>query len=139
MLLTRNQTNGEDWYTLPGGGQEKFATLEEAVQRECMEETGYAIRVLDRLFVRADISNHHEFAATEPDGHQIALMFRCELASGKGNPTISVPDSSQVGVAWVKIAELESIALYPKVLARHILKLRSGAESPKYWGDVNET
>jgi hypothetical protein len=31
MLLTRNQTNGEDWYTLPGGGQEKFETLEEAV------------------------------------------------------------------------------------------------------------
>jgi hypothetical protein len=59
-------------------------------------------------------------------------MFRCELASGKGNPTISVPDSSQVGVAWIKMSELESIALYPKVLARHIFKLRSGAESPKY-------
>src|SRR5437016_1620467 len=108
MLLTRNQTNGEGWYTLPGGGQEKFETLEEAVQSECMEETGYAIRVLALRFVREYISNHHGFAATEPDVHQIELMFRCELASGKGNPKISVPDSSQVGVAWVKISRIVS-------------------------------
>jgi 8-oxo-dGTP pyrophosphatase MutT (NUDIX family) len=31
--------------------------LEEAVKRECMEETGYAIRVLDLLFVREYITN----------------------------------------------------------------------------------
>jgi hypothetical protein len=52
-----------------------------------MEETGYAIRVLDLLFVRAYISNHHEFAATEPDVHQIP-------AYGSRKSTIVQPTSS---------------------------------------------
>ena len=33
-----------DFYALPGGGQHRFETLEDAVVRECLEETGCRVR-----------------------------------------------------------------------------------------------
>ena len=32
-----------DYFSLPGGGQLQYETLQEAVVRECLEETGYAV------------------------------------------------------------------------------------------------
>ena len=34
--------NGAVYYDLPGGGQNKYETLEEAVIRECLEDSGYS-------------------------------------------------------------------------------------------------
>jgi len=41
-------SGGETYYDFPGGGQNQYETLEEAVRRECLEETGYTV-VVDRL------------------------------------------------------------------------------------------
>jgi len=47
-------------------------------------------------FVRDYISNNHEFAATDPDAHQVELMFECDLES---EPSIATqPDSMQEGL-----------------------------------------
>ena len=35
---------GMIYYELPGGGQEQYESLEEALGRECLEETGYTAR-----------------------------------------------------------------------------------------------
>lgn len=35
-----------DYYETPGGGVEKGETLEEAIRRECLEETGYHIDII---------------------------------------------------------------------------------------------
>ena len=32
-----------DYYTLPGGGQHQYETMEQAAVRECLEETGYTV------------------------------------------------------------------------------------------------
>ena len=32
-----------DYFSLPGGGQNQYETMEEAVVRECLEETGYTV------------------------------------------------------------------------------------------------
>lgn len=33
----------EQYYVLPGGGQMQYETMEQAVIRECLEETGYSV------------------------------------------------------------------------------------------------
>ena len=58
ILLNKNQNSlgdmcfgiskGAVYYDLPGGGQNQYETLEEAVIRECLEETGY-ITAVERL------------------------------------------------------------------------------------------
>lgn len=35
-----------DYYSLPGGGQHTYETLQEAIVRECLEETGYKVKVV---------------------------------------------------------------------------------------------
>ena len=57
MLINKNRNslgdmcyglpNGAIYYDLPGGGQNQYETLEEAVKRECLEESGYTV-VVDR-------------------------------------------------------------------------------------------
>lgn len=36
----------EIYYDLPGGGQNQFEEMEDAVKRECLEESGYRIEII---------------------------------------------------------------------------------------------
>lgn len=47
VLLNKcvDDNNGE-YYSLPGGGQNNYETLEEAIARECLEETGYNVKAI---------------------------------------------------------------------------------------------
>ncbi len=128
---------GESWHILPGGGQEKFETLEAALKRECLEEAGQEVQVGELLFVREYLGSHHEFAAKDGHVHQVEFMFRCKLSGARRPLFASVPDNEQVGAAWVKLSELARVELYPKALAGHLAALDAGKPAPRYWGDVN--
>ncbi len=41
--------DGAEYYDLPGGGQHQYETLEQAVTRECLEETATPLRLRDYL------------------------------------------------------------------------------------------
>ncbi len=46
ILLNRSHNNkGVVYYELPGGGQKHGEPLNAAVVRECLEETGYRVRI----------------------------------------------------------------------------------------------
>ncbi|XMB72520.1 NUDIX domain-containing protein [Mycoplasmatota bacterium WC30] len=57
-----------DFYTLPGGGLEKWETLEMCLRREILEETGYSIRVneetaiIKEYFQDSTYESHYFFA-----------------------------------------------------------------------------
>ena len=124
------------YFTLPGGGQEPGETLAEAVRRECREELAVEVLVQDLRFVREYIGRNHEFAATDGDVHQLDFMFACTLPPGTAPGAGALPDSGQLGFAWLPIAGLEAQRLYPKGL-RALLGGDGRGAGLVYLGDMN--
>jgi 8-oxo-dGTP diphosphatase len=134
LVLVHHRSAGERFFTLPGGGQEPFESLPEALQRECLEEIGVAVRVGALLYVRDYIARNHEFAAESPLFHALELMFECTLEPGAEPQVGAVPDDWQTGVAWLPLQELPESAFYPTALRGVLAR---GDRSHVYLGDVN--
>ena len=124
------------WYSLPGGGQHPGENLEETLKRECLEELGVLVLVGRLRYVRDYISAHHEFSVEDPDLHHLELMIACSLLGDPAAAQPSNPDTDQLGIAWLPVAELASFRLYPSQL-RTLLPQGPGQDSPVYLGDVN--
>jgi 8-oxo-dGTP diphosphatase len=131
VILGRGEL-GDEYYYLPGGGQDKFETLENALKRECLEEIDAKVIVGDLLFVRDYISRNHEFAAFDPNFHQVDFFFECTLEPGEVPKNGSSPDSTQLGVHWMPLSELETAKFYPATLKTALL-----SRDQVYLGDVN--
>jgi 8-oxo-dGTP diphosphatase len=136
LLAIRNESHGQIWYILPGGGQHHGESLTEAVRRECLEEASVDVIPGDILFIRDYISRNHEFFQEDGDAHQVEFMFRCTI-TGDGVPGNGTePDSKQTGVEWLPLDRLDRYPLYPKQL-RSILTNGIPKGHTVYLGDVN--
>ena len=104
------------FYILPGGGQQHGETLEEGLQRECLEEIGTNVIVGELAYLREYIGKNHEFRDTHGNFHQVESVFRCELsdpqAVGKGTNL----DKKQIGIEWIPLVEMPIVDFYPKRL-----------------------
>lgn len=139
VLCIQKEDEQGRYSILPGGGQKRGETLHDALRRECREcreEISAEIEIGDLRFVREYISNNHEFAAEEPDRHNIDLMFACTLAPGTAVGPGSMPDEGQLEVVWIPLEELVNQRLYPLSLAR-VLATGKWGDMPVYLGDVN--
>jgi ADP-ribose pyrophosphatase YjhB (NUDIX family) len=137
LLVTRNRDLFGEFYLLPGGGQNHGETLEKALMRECLEELGAQIKVLDLVLIREYLSANHEFAEIDQNIHQIEFMFACELLEQVNTRATTEPDAMQTGVEWLPIAKLEDYRLYPKTLIE-LIKNHSDLSFPRiYLGDTN--
>ena len=126
VLLTRCVDHSGDWYCCPGGGQEPGETLDQAVKRECMEETGAVVAVGEMLCV-LEFHDHHN------DTHAIEFYFACDYQGGEIGMG-DVPDDAQVGVEWVGPEKLKQIDLRPMDLVQVIQK-QSGF---RYLGEISK-
>ncbi len=135
LLVTKNVDDDGEWYLLPGGGQERGEALPDTLRRECLEEVGAEVEVGALRFVRDYIGRNHEYSAQDAETHALELMFACTLRPGQEPRNGPLPDSAQVGVAWLDLDGLERQRLYPQTLAR-ALAAHSGDWSV-YLGDVN--
>lgn len=120
----RDEPNG-DYYSLPGGGQEKYETLFEALVRECREETGYHVEPMRFAALMEEICDDPFIRGTYPDyAHKMLHIFVCTLASQKvSEPTET--DESQVACEWVAINRISSVNLLPKAVKEHFSELLS--------------
>jgi len=125
VLLTRCVDYSGEWHCCPGGGQEPGERLDEAVRRECMEETGAVVSVGDMLAVL-------EWYDTHNSTHAIEFYFACKLIGGEIGMG-AVPDSEQVAVDWVRPEDFANIDLRPKQLIPVIREL----EGFRYLGEVS--
>jgi len=118
-----------DYYSLPGGGQQKYETLHEAVIRECLEETGYNINPIKFVAVCEEICMNAGFREKYPEyAHKMYHIFICELQ----NEEMKVPtekDSMQLDSEWIEMDALKGIRILPKLVGSNILGIINGAVS----------
>jgi len=124
VLVNRcyDKNNGE-YFSLPGGGQNIYETLHDAVVRECLEETGYTIYPIRFAALCEVICDNISFREQHPDyAHKMYHIFVCGLC----NDTIKNPteiDSMQIDSEWMDVNNLCNIRLLPKVLGDSIQKI----------------
>ncbi len=70
MLAIKLNDGKEEWYILPGGGQDCEEVLPQTVEREVREEAGIEVKCKDLLFVIEGV--HGE------SFHRVDLVFLCD-------------------------------------------------------------
>lgn len=119
-----------DYYLLPGGGQERGETLHAGLQRECLEEIGVPVEIGPLRFVLEHIQQRET-----DDIHQVDLCFFCTIAPDAVPGMGIVPDTNQIGVAWLPIDQIRNYLLYPR-LVRDRLGTDAMETAPVYLGVV---
>lgn len=112
-----------EYYTLPGGGQNPYESMHEALQRECMEETGLTvvpgafIGLLEEIYTdEASRAKHPQYT------HKILHIFACTLA-GTPAQAPSEKDPSQLGIVWVKLGDAAALNIQPPPVREHFMAL----------------
>lgn len=136
ILFTKNLDKNGYFYLLPGGEQEKFETMSEAVIRKCREEISAEIEVGDIRLIREYIGKNHEFYDADFELHQIEYMFVCCLKENSKAKNGSLPGNKQVGIEWIKIDELKEYRIYPGIL-KELIKNDGVISGEVYLGDIN--
>ena len=126
MLAVKISDGKEEWFIMPGGGQNTEELLPEAACREVAEELGLQVEVKDLVFVIEGL--HGE------NFHRVDLVFLCEY-KGKIEKAILQGDKNQVGYDWLDIKTLNTAPLYPSKLRRQIMNLYQGKEYSVYLGN----
>lgn len=117
---------GEEWYSMPGGGQEPEETLREAVCREVLEELGIHVKCRELLFVVEGVHGERF--------HRVDLIFHCEFIQEIPHAVLR-KDTNQVGVEWLDISTLNLQPLYPSKLRRQIMNFCEGKPYRVYLGN----
>lgn len=137
VLLQACLIDGRLVHLLPGGTQEFGESLIDTVHREVLEETGLRVRVDEFLWVREFIARNHLPSEGDSD-HVVEVIYRCtpdtddaELGSG------ALPDTAQIAVRWVALAELPTITIWPETVQRLLIAWDKGGPAPAaaYLGD----
>ena len=104
---------GNIYFDLPGGGQNQFETMEEAVIREVMEETGYDVRIVRFVALAEEICDDMELRSKALDySHRILHVFLVNLEN-EVRHEIKEMDWQQQGSVWVSLEEADSLHFQP--------------------------
>ncbi len=120
--------DGSEYYDLPGGGQKQYETLQEAVIRECREETGYEVEIKRLGAVREEIWDDPAIRQSSPDyAHRVHFIFLTSPVN-----TIrweaTAPDRHQIGCRWMSLEEMESYPLRMPELTDLIREIQEASE-----------
>lgn len=126
LLAIKLNDGKEEWYILPGGGQDGEEVLPQTVEREVREETGIEVKCKDLLFVIEGV--HGE------SFHRIDLVFLCDY-SGKAKKAMLYGDTNQIGFDWLDLSVLNRLPLFPSKLRRPIMSFYEEKEYARYLGN----
>ena len=126
MLAIKISDGKDEWYIMPGGGQDVQELLPDAVCREVAEELGLRVAVKDLVFVIEGL--HGE------NFHRVDMVFLCECIGEIDDPVLQT-DTNQVGYAWLDMRTLNTTPLYPSKLRRQIMNLFEGKAYKVYLGN----
>jgi len=134
LLVTQCITEaGTVYYDLPGGAQNQYETMEEALVREVAEETGYQIKVTRFAGIAEEISDNPVIRERYPDySHRILHIFHAELEVLEQTAQVEL-DPDQIGYGWIPIKDLDSVHLYTEALNGRMTELLK-KDIPVYFG-----
>lgn len=127
---------GDVYYDLPGGGQHDLETMEEALVREVLEETGYHVRVVRFTALAEEISDYilkdPAMEAYWEYGHRVISIFLAELTEEeRSRPTEA--DFQQEESIWIPVEEADGLRFFPVQINGKISALIQN-EIPQYLG-----
>jgi len=126
MAAIRIFDGKEEWYIMPGGGQDAGELLPEAACREVAEELGLRVEAKELAFI-VEGKESEAF-------HRVDLVFLCEYLGEIENPVLH-SDTNQAGIEWLDISTLNAAPLYPSKLRRQIMNLYEGKPHRIYLGN----
>ena len=125
---------GEVYYDLPGGGQNQFETMEEAVIREVLEETGHHVEIVrfvalaEEIYLDKKLRNEY-FDYT----HRVLHIFLVKLVGSKQQEPSEI-DFQQEESVWLNLKDANHMPFHPKSLTGNLVKLVNGPY-PVYLGN----
>jgi ADP-ribose pyrophosphatase YjhB (NUDIX family) len=125
LLLRKDGYERGERFALPGGGQDLGETLEQALNRECMEEIGTRVGIRDLVYV----ADYFKPRDTCPGStrHLVEFLFACTVPDDYAPVNGHHPDKHQVEVVWARLDELGNMPLYPRSLAPYLAESRESA------------
>ncbi len=102
LLMVMPQSNNQ--WEFPGGGEEIDETIEEALIRECYEETGYRIRIKNERHVYVGETNFYS-SKKRRYYHSVLLFYEAELISERQDRDAIRKDEIEQ-VEWKSLTEL---------------------------------
>jgi 8-oxo-dGTP diphosphatase len=96
LMVLQGTPEEEKRWSVPSGGLELVETLEECCIREVWEETGYLVKIKEKLHIKEGLSFGIQFKVQ---------YFLAEIVSG--TPNIQDPDGLIYDIGWVSFEELK--------------------------------
>jgi ADP-ribose pyrophosphatase YjhB (NUDIX family) len=136
VLLNRcRDANNGEYHSFPGGGQDQFETMAEAIHRECLEETGYSVEMIRFAALMEEIcldpfirERYLQYA------HKMLHFFVCRLTTtNRVEPTET--DDLQISIEWVPVEDVPQINLLPKEVCAEFARLIAEA-APMFLGST---
>lgn len=129
VVVVRHRSAGRPYHLLPGGGVDYRETLEEALLREVLEETGFTASLGDLLFVNDTI---------DPNGprHVVNITFSATVVGGE---LTNMPiDDNVEAVELVAPEDLAALDLRPPMAAEIVAVLSgtNGSTPHRYLGSL---
>jgi 8-oxo-dGTP diphosphatase len=119
LLVRRGQEPAKGAWSLPGGVVEVGETLEAALKREVLEETGLSVKVLG---ITAVLERIYRDEVDKVPYHYVLVDFACEYVSGKVTPASDV-----TAARFVSLVSLKDLPL-PSFTAQVIQRARDQKE-----------
>lgn len=100
LLIKRGAPPAKGRWSIPGGKVRHGETVERAVEREMLEETGLRVRARELVTVYERLPRHGE------DGHYVVLDYLCEAAAGE----VRAGDDAEAA-EWFELEALDNLNL----------------------------
>lgn len=119
ILLIKHRKGNREYWLVPGGGIEVGETVNIALRREMLEETGLNVRVGNFVFSCETIGNNR---------HILHMFFEGKIVGGElkiGN------ESNLVALSFISLDNINNIVLHPHI-NDYILEWAKGDFIPRH-------
>lgn len=135
ILLNKcKNENGSVYYDLPGGGQDIYESLEQAVVREVKEETGYDVQVDKFVALAEEIYTSNDLREKFPEyTHRIYHIFEASIINDKKDAPTETDFGMEESV-WMSLNNIEHITENCSSYLKKLLRKLEHGNTPIYLG-----